>query len=107
MPSRGSASDGEVSRAGPLDALMSARGQPLELARQVIAKVADLDLADLGIGLGELDDAGRKRLVGAPQLAVRCQAVSRAAQVQRASLHVLRQPLEARPVGARIPRQRA
>ena len=65
---------------------MSARGDPLELAPQVLAQVADLDLVDLGIGLRRFDHRGGKLLVGLVKVTLGRARIAAAAQVERVLL---------------------
>lgn len=74
-------------------------GESLELASQVLTQLVNLDVAQLGIGLGGLHERRGERLVGGEQVGLRLGSVRSPAQPERLRLEVLGQRLDALAVG--------
>ena len=59
---------GGVGLASASPSLNVGAGEPLELAAQIFAQLVHLDVVQLGVGLGRLDQRGGERLVGRAQV---------------------------------------
>src|SRR5918997_417679 len=74
-------------------------GQALELASQVVAQVAYLVVAHLGIGFGGLYERGREGGVRRSKVLVGAVGIAGAPQLERLVLEVLGQVLDAAAFG--------